>query len=108
MIGVLLAGGKKERQIVGDGFVDPLIAIGATANAVAPTLVSHLVKWNQLREMLLPAFGESGALLRRGRKEGKRGDVKKSFFLMIRRPPKSTLFPYTALFRLLLERLPQL
>src|SRR5205809_4780500 len=27
------------------------------------------------------------------------------FFLMIRRPPRSTLFPYTTLFRSLLERL---
>src|SRR4029077_6330598 len=78
MIGVLLAVGKKERQVVGDGFVDPLIAIGAPANNVAPPLMSHFVKGHQLREMLLPACGEPGALLRRGRKEGKRGDVKKS------------------------------
>src|SRR2546430_3482916 len=28
------------------------------------------------------------------------------FFLMIRRPPRSTLFPYTTLFRSLLETLP--
>src|ERR1039457_7479871 len=28
-----------------------------------------------------------------------RGRVKSSFFLMIRRPPRSTLFPYTTLFR---------
>src|SRR5476649_3051463 len=28
------------------------------------------------------------------------------FFLMIRRPPRSTLFPYTTLFRSLQERLP--
>src|SRR3712207_7958815 len=27
------------------------------------------------------------------------GEVMKFFFLMIRRPPRSTLFPYTALFR---------
>src|ERR1043166_8889659 len=29
-----------------------------------------------------------------------------SFFLMIRRPPRSTLFPYTTLFRSLLDRIP--
>src|SRR5256885_5211042 len=29
------------------------------------------------------------------------------FFLMIRRPPRSTLFPYTTLFRSVLENLPQ-
>src|SRR3712207_7119147 len=29
------------------------------------------------------------------------------FFLMIRRPPRSTLFPYTTLFRSLIERVPE-
>src|SRR5258705_14007638 len=29
------------------------------------------------------------------------------FFLMIRRPPRSTLFPYTTLFRSLLEAVPR-
>src|SRR5256886_6702743 len=29
------------------------------------------------------------------------------FFLMIRRPPRSTLFPYTTLFRSFIERLPR-
>src|SRR2546426_12575850 len=40
-------------------------------------------------------------LLSRGRSCGLRSDV---FFLMIRRPPRSTLFPYTTLFRSLDER----
>src|SRR6267378_4494163 len=30
--------------------------------------------------------------------------VREVFFLMIRRPPRSTLFPYTTLFRSLLDR----
>src|SRR3712207_8042688 len=30
------------------------------------------------------------------------------FFLMIRRPPRSTLFPYTTLFRSMLEDFPEL
>src|SRR3989441_11983647 len=32
-------------------------------------------------------------------------DILKIFFLMIRRPPRSTLFPYTTLFRSLLPQL---
>src|SRR5687767_15856683 len=31
--------------------------------------------------------------------DGRAGDDREIFFLMIRRPPKSTLFPYTTLFR---------
>src|SRR2546428_10064401 len=31
--------------------------------------------------------------------EGSEHDVERFFFLMIRRPPRSTLFPYTTLFR---------
>ena len=34
-----------------------------------------------------------------GEREEKEKKVEKFFFLMIRRPPRSTLFPYTTLFR---------
>ena len=34
-----------------------------------------------------------------GTEESCTGDPAKRFFLMIRRPPRSTLFPYTTLFR---------
>ena len=75
MIGVLLAIGKEQRQVIGNGFVDPLIAIRAPTDHVAPPLVSDFVKRNKLGEMFLPAFCEAGALLRRGRQKRKRGEV---------------------------------
>src|SRR5476649_2143684 len=43
------------------------------------------------------SIGRATRLLRGGRCDGLR--VSRFFFLMIRRPPRSTLFPYTTLFR---------
>src|SRR6267378_578037 len=42
---------------------------------------------HRLKKLVLPVFAEAG---------DQKGDI---FFLMIRRPPRSTLFPYTTLFR---------
>ncbi len=47
VVGVLLRIGKKKREIIGDGFVDPLIAVAGPANDIPPPLVSDLVKWNE-------------------------------------------------------------
>src|ERR1039458_729066 len=43
--------------------------------------------------------GRQGSILRRGRPETASLNMFFPFFLMIRRPPRSTLFPYTTLFR---------
>src|SRR5215467_13951681 len=69
---------KKQREIVGDGFVNPLIAIAGPANHVAPPLMRYFVIGNQLREMFLAGGAESRALLRLRRKKRKRGNVKKA------------------------------
>src|SRR3990172_7116100 len=59
----------------------------------------------------IPAFGISEAMKVIARSEEHTSELQsrlhlvcRLFFLMIRRPPKSTLFPYTTLFRSLNER----
>ncbi len=69
---------KEKREIVGDGFVDPLIAIAGPSNDVAPPLVSGFVKGNDLREKFLSIGIEAGAPLGFGREERVGGDVKES------------------------------
>src|SRR4051794_26970477 len=78
MVGVLLVVGKEQSEIVGDGFIDPLIAVSAPANYVAPPLMGHFVKGDQLGEVFLTAFGKSGTLLGGGRQKRKGGDVEKA------------------------------
>src|SRR6267378_4449915 len=52
-----------------------------------------------LRRLDLPGH-ERDCLLQRSHRSDERGSaVGVLFFLMIRRPPRSTLFPYTTLFR---------
>ena len=61
--------GEKQREIIGDGFVDPLIAVARPSDNVSPPLVSNFVKWHELAEMFLAAAGEAGtALYIRGQK----------------------------------------
>src|SRR6266536_489898 len=47
-----------------------------------------------LATLFQPTFGTELCL-----PEPPAGDIRRFFFLMIRRPPRSTLFPYTTLFR---------
>src|SRR5271157_2041955 len=81
VVRVLLGIGKKKREIIGDGFVDPLIAVAGPAHDIPPPLVSDLVKRKNLREEFLVGRVEAGTLLVFWRQERVRGDVEKS------RPP---------------------
>src|SRR4029077_16541980 len=45
---------------------------------VAPPLMRHFMKWNQVMKMFLPGFGEAGALLGISRKERIRGKIQKA------------------------------
>ena len=56
MIGIPLAVSEEQRQVIGQGLVNPLIAIDALSNDVSPPLVRHFVKGNKFGEMLLSAF----------------------------------------------------
>src|SRR5690242_6600882 len=66
---------KKQREIVGDSLVNPLVAIAGPADDVAPPLMRNFVIRNKLREMLLAAGAETSPLLRFRRKKRKRGNV---------------------------------
>src|SRR5258707_5318128 len=77
-VGVFLAIGKQQRQIIGDGLIDPLIAVVAPADDIAPPLVRHFVKRNELCEMLLPGVRQAGAALRGGRQERKGGKIQQA------------------------------
>src|SRR6266550_5027241 len=46
-------------------------------------------------------------MMKRSLKEKKKVRIIVFFFLMIRRPPRSTLFPYTTLFRSIRDQAPQ-
>src|SRR5208337_1074321 len=78
VVRVFLRVGKEKREIIGDGFVDPLIAVAGPANDIPPPLMSHFVKRNNLREELLAGRVEAGTLLVFGRQERVSGDVKKA------------------------------
>src|SRR6266478_805050 len=75
---ILLGVGEKQREILRDGFINPLVAVAGPANDVAPPLMSHFVVRNQFGEVFLPGRTESGALLRFGGQEGIRGNVKQA------------------------------
>ena len=64
VIRILVAVGEHQRQITGDGFIDPLIAIAGPTHDVAPPLMGHFVKGHELREMLLARGGKSRLALR--------------------------------------------
>src|SRR3954463_3104420 len=52
------------------------------------------------RKLACHVMSRSSSLLKRsGQKATGAGSRRSRFFLMIRRPPRSTLFPYTTLFR---------
>ncbi len=70
--------GKKQREIVGDGFVDPLIAITGPANDIPPPLVRSFMKGNNLAKEFLAVRVEASAPLGFGRKEGVSGNVEES------------------------------
>ena len=77
-VGIFLRVGKKKSEIIGDGFVDPLIAIAGPADDIPPPLVSDFVKGNDSSEEFLGGGVEAGALLGFGREERVSGEVKKS------------------------------
>src|SRR5260370_7364843 len=72
-----MAVGKQECQVVRQPLVDPLIAIAGPSHHVAPPLMRHFMKWNQVVEMFLAGFGEAGALLGIGWKERVCGKIQK-------------------------------
>src|SRR5215469_13608872 len=78
MFGISAAVRKEQCKIVGDGFVNPLVAIAGPAHHIAPPLMRHFVIGNQLGEMFLAAGSEAGALLGFRREEGKRGNVEQA------------------------------
>jgi len=43
---ILLGVGEKEREILRDGFINPLVAVAGPANDVAPPLMGHFVVRN--------------------------------------------------------------
>src|SRR5260370_29527595 len=70
--------GEKQREIVSDGFVNPLIAVACPADQVAPPLVGDFMIGNQLCEVLLTRGGESRALLSFRGQKGKSGKVEQA------------------------------
>src|ERR1039458_2739513 len=58
-----------------------------------------LLEKRQKPHPIFPAGGRSHRERSAGRNSVGQRPVPRSFFLMIRRPPRSTLFPYTTLFR---------
>jgi hypothetical protein len=79
MVRILAGVSKEHREIIGDGFVDPLIAITGPANDIAPPLVSGFVKRDDLGKEFLGIGVEAGATLSFGREEGVGGDVEESW-----------------------------
>ena len=63
VIGVPFGVGEKQREIISDCFVNPLVAVAFPADHVAPPLMGDFMIGNQLGEVLLARGGESGALL---------------------------------------------
>ena len=78
MIRAFLSVGEEQRKIVGDGFVDPLVAIGIPADDVAPPLMGDFVEGYEFGEVLLSGLGKPGALLGFRRKIGIGGQIKQS------------------------------
>src|SRR6185437_14969452 len=62
----LLRVGEEQCEVVGDGLVDPLVAIGTPSDDVAPPLVSHFVNGDEVGEMLLGDVGKSDPMLSLG------------------------------------------
>src|SRR5208337_725334 len=78
VVRIFLRIGKKKREIIGDGLVDPLVAVAGPANDISPPLVSHFVKRNNLREEFLTGRVEAGTLLGCWRQERIGGDIEES------------------------------
>src|ERR1051326_6693109 len=77
MAGAPLFVREQQSQVVRDGFINPLIAIGTPTHNVAPPLVSHFMKGHEFRELFLGVFRNSRALLRRRRQERERRKIQK-------------------------------
>src|SRR5579863_9913167 len=78
MVGALLRISKEQRKIVGDGLVDPLVAIGVPADDIAPPLMRDFVERYEFGEVLLSVFRESGPLLGLRGQIGIGGEIKQS------------------------------
>ena len=78
VIGIFAGVGEEQREVIGDGFIDPLVVIIGPAHHVAPPLMSSFMKRNNFGEMLLAAAGEAGAALGIGREKRKSGNIEEA------------------------------
>src|SRR5712692_6628487 len=78
VIGVPFCVSEKEREVISDSFVNPLVAVACPADHVAPPLVGDFMIGNQLGEVLLTRGGESRALLSFRGQKGKSGKVEQA------------------------------
>ncbi len=70
--------GEEQRQIIRDGFVNPLVAIARPCDDVAPPLMRDFMVGNQLGEMFLGGGAQPGALLGFRTQKGIGGNVEQA------------------------------
>ena len=85
VIGIFAGVGEEQREIIGDGFINPLVVIIGPAHHIAPPLMSGFVKGNNFAEMLLAAAGKSGAALGIGGEKRKGGDIQQAWPALAKR-----------------------
>ena len=78
VLGIAAGIRKEQREVVGDGFVNPLVAITGPANHITPPLMRDLMIRKQLGKVFLAGRCQSGALLRFRREKGERRNVKEA------------------------------
>src|ERR1700682_1001067 len=79
MIGIFLAVREKQRQIVRDSLVNPLVSITGPADNVSPPLMRHFVEGTMFGEMLLPCLRKARALLCGCRQKGIRRNIEQAW-----------------------------
>src|SRR6516165_4648128 len=77
-IGGLPRVGKKEGEVRGNGFGNPLVAVARPADDVSPPLMGDFMDGNKVGESSLARGVQAHALLRFVRKKGKRGEIQEA------------------------------